>query len=67
MTDRWPEIDEHIVAHRILPAMMILRQEFGFGIPEAIGAFDARYRFLRETRPDDFTVSLEEYGRHFYS
>lgn len=65
--DRWPEIDEHIVNHRILPALMILRQVFGYGIPEAIDAFDARYRVLRETRPDDFTVSREEYGRHVHS
>ncbi|GGQ02417.1 hypothetical protein BKA00_004320 [Actinomadura coerulea] len=65
--DRWPEIDEHIVNHRILPALMILRRVFGYGIPEAIDAFDARYRVLRETRPDDFTVSREEYGRHVYS
>ncbi|MWA01439.1 hypothetical protein F8568_013820 [Actinomadura sp. LD22] len=67
MTDRWPEIDENIVRHRIMSAMMILREAFGYGVREAIDAFDARYRLLRETRPDDFTVSSEEYGRHFYS
>ncbi|WP_146059083.1 hypothetical protein [Actinomadura rubteroloni] len=67
MTDRWPEIDENIVSHRIIPAMMILREVFGYDIREAIDAFDARYWFLRETRPDDFTVGPEEYGRHFYS
>ncbi|WUH98006.1 hypothetical protein OHR68_31555 [Spirillospora sp. NBC_00431] len=67
MSERWPEIDEHIVNHRILPAMMILREVFGYGIREAIEVFDVRYRHLRETRPDDFTVSREEYGRGFYS
>jgi hypothetical protein len=67
MTDRWPEIDEDIVSHRILPAMVILREVFGYSIREAIDAFDARYRLLRETWPGDFTVSPEEYGRHFYS
>ncbi|MFB4301099.1 hypothetical protein [Actinomadura sp. NTSP31] len=67
MTDRWPDIDEHIVSHRIIPAMMILREVFGHSIHEAIDAFGARYRLLRETRPDDFTVGPEEYFRHFYS
>lgn len=67
MVDRWGEIDEHIVQHRILPAMVILREEYGYSIHEAIDAFDVRYRLLRETRPGDFTVSREEYGRHFYS
>lgn len=67
MTDQWPEIDENIVSHRIIPVMMILRDMFGYSVREAIDAFDVRYKLLRETRPDDFTVSPKEYGRHFYS
>ncbi|GAA1531786.1 hypothetical protein GCM10009678_12550 [Actinomadura kijaniata] len=67
MTDRWPEIDDHIVNHRILPALMILRETFGYNIPQAIEAFDARCQYLREVRPGDFTVGPEEYGRNFYS
>ncbi|MGI5419878.1 hypothetical protein [Actinomadura luteofluorescens] len=67
MIDRWGEIDEHIVRHRILAAMVILREEYGYSIHEAIDAFGVRYELLREARPGDFTVSREEYGRHFYS
>ncbi|MER6813580.1 hypothetical protein ABT299_30295 [Spirillospora sp. NPDC000708] len=40
---------------------------FGYSVREAIDAFDVRYKLLRETLPDDFTVSLEEYGGQFYS
>ena len=47
--------------------MVILREEFGYSIPEAIDAFYARYEHLRETRPQDFTVSRGEYGKNFYS
>ncbi|MBO2460539.1 hypothetical protein [Actinomadura violacea] len=53
--------------HRIFPALTTLRQVSGYSIPEAIEKFDARYNYLRETRPDGFTVGPEEYGRHFYS
>jgi hypothetical protein len=67
MTDRSAAIDEHIFHNRILPAMVILREEFGYSIPEAIDAFYARYEHLRETRPQDFAVSRGEYGKNFYS
>ncbi|MBT2209263.1 hypothetical protein [Actinomadura sp. NEAU-AAG7] len=67
MTDRWPEIDEHIVSNRIIQALVILREVFEYSIPQAIDALSARHRLLRETRPDDFTASNEEYGRNFYS
>ncbi len=44
-----------------------LREEFGYSIPEAIDAFSERYERLRETRPEEFAVSREDYGRNFYS
>ncbi|MEV5750394.1 hypothetical protein AB0L00_21460 [Actinoallomurus sp. NPDC052308] len=67
MTDRWPEIDELIVHRRIVPAIVILREEFGYGIREAIDAFGDRYEQLRDLRPEDFTLSPEEYFKGFYS
>lgn len=67
MTDRLPAIDEDILRHRMLPALMTLRAEFGYSIPEAIDAFSERYEQLRKTRPQDFAVSREEYGKNFYS
>jgi hypothetical protein len=67
MTRDLPVVDEHIVHNRVLPAIMVLRAEFGYSIPEAIDAFSERYEQLRETRPQDFTVSREEYGKSFYS
>jgi hypothetical protein len=67
MTDRLAVIDEHILQHRIVPALVALREEFDYSIPQAIDAFNERYERLRETRPREFTVSREEYGKDFYS
>ncbi|MER5420781.1 hypothetical protein [Streptosporangium roseum] len=46
---------------------MIMREQFGDTIHEAIDRFAERYEYLRAVRPDDFTKSREEYGRGFYS
>jgi hypothetical protein len=67
VTDRRTEIDEHIVKGRILPALMILGEEFGHTIHEAIDAFSVRYEELRSSRPDDFTVPRQEYGKGVYT
>ena len=60
-------IDEDIVAGRILPALIGIRAELGCGIHAAIDEFSERYERLRAERPDDFTLSPDEYGRGFYS
>lgn len=65
--DLWGAIDDHIVCGRILPTLMIIRDQFGDTIHEAIDRFAERYEYLREVRPDDFTKPREEYGRGFYS
>lgn len=67
MSDLWGVIDDHIFNERILPAMMITREQFGGSIHEAIDRFAERYEYLREARPDDFTKPREDYGRDFYS
>jgi hypothetical protein len=67
VTDRLAVIDEHILHHRILPALIALREEFGYSIPQAINAFNERYEQLRKSRPQDFTVNREDYGKNFYS
>ncbi|MEV0310245.1 hypothetical protein [Nonomuraea fuscirosea] len=65
--DPWGVIDDHIVGGRVLPALMIMRDQFDDTIHEAIDRFAERYEYLREARPDDFTKPREEYGRGFYS
>jgi hypothetical protein len=67
MSDRSAEIDEHILHGRIFPALKAMREDFGYSIPEAIDAFSARYEQLRETRPSEFTVTRENYGKNFHS
>jgi hypothetical protein len=48
---------------RMFPALLALREEFGYSILQAIDAFSERYERLRETRPLEFTVSREDYAR----
>ncbi|WP_460354875.1 hypothetical protein [Actinoallomurus acanthiterrae] len=47
MTDRWPEIDEHILEGRNIPALVILREEFGYSLHEAIDALNVRWSHHR--------------------
>ena len=61
------EIDENIVAGRIVLALIGIRAELGCSIPAAMDVFSERYERLRAERPQDFTLSHEEYGRGFYS
>ncbi len=60
-------IDEDILHHRIIPALMALREQFGYSLPEAIEAFSQRYERLRQTRPLEFTLSREDYGQGVYT
>jgi hypothetical protein len=65
--DAAAEINENIVAGRMLPALIGIRTELGCSIPAAIDEFSKRYERLRAERPQDFTLSREEYGRNFYN
>lgn len=65
--DAAAEIDENIVAGRMLPALIGIRTELGCSIHAAIDEFSKRYERLRAERPQDFNLSREEYGRGFYS
>ena len=67
MTDRWAVIDEDVLHQRVVPALVALREEFGYSMSEAIEAFNQRYMQLRETRPQEFTVSREDYGQGVYT
>jgi hypothetical protein len=67
VTDRWAVIDEDVLHQRVVPALVALREEFGYSMSEAIEAFNHRYMQLRETRPQEFTVSREDYGQGVYT
>jgi ABC-type Zn2+ transport system substrate-binding protein/surface adhesin len=67
VTDQWAEVDEHIVNRRIIRALKALGDRSGYTLHEALGVFNERYNHLRQTRPNDFTVSPEEYGRNVYT
>ncbi|MEW1848434.1 hypothetical protein AB0392_61640 [Nonomuraea angiospora] len=67
MEDAWVAIDDLIVAERIVPAMMIMREQFGDSIHEAIDRFNECYEYLRGVRSEDFTKPREEYGRGVYT
>jgi hypothetical protein len=65
--ESWFEIDDLIVTRKIIPAMQAIRVAEQCGLREAIDLFYERYELLRETRPDDFMVSREEYGDGVYT
>ncbi|MFI0350536.1 hypothetical protein [Actinomadura sp. 9N407] len=67
MSEEFDQLDELIVKGRVLGALLWLREVFDCSLSEAIEFFDARYRKLRDTRPNDFTKSPEEYGRGVYT
>ena len=60
-------IDDEIVARRVLPAIVKIRELLGCGIPAALDEFHRRYDRLRMERAEEFTVSPEEYGRGIYT
>lgn len=65
--ESWLEIDDLIVARKIIPAMQGIRSAEQCGLREAIDMFYERYELLRKTRPSDFTMSREEYGEGVYT
>ncbi|WP_030925096.1 hypothetical protein [Streptosporangium amethystogenes] len=67
MADDWTDIDERIIQARILPALKLIREQFGGDLREAIDLLNGRYLHLREARADDFTVGPEDYGRGVYT
>ncbi|MFJ5901411.1 hypothetical protein ACIQFZ_39975 [Streptomyces sp. NPDC093064] len=60
-------VDRDIVNHRIIFAIKAIRETRACTLHEALDVFAERYEELRQDRPDDFTVSREDYGRGFYS
>lgn len=66
--EQLPEsVDRDIVNHRIIFAIKAIREARACTLHEALDIFAERYEELRRDRPDDFTVSREDYGRGFYS
>ncbi|MFC5910347.1 hypothetical protein [Streptacidiphilus monticola] len=67
MTELPGSVDRDILDHRIMQAIVAIRQALGCSIPQAIDEVDRRYWRLRQERPDEFSVPPEEWGRGFYS
>jgi hypothetical protein len=66
--DQLPEsVDRDIVEHRIILALKAIREARDCTLHEALDVFAERYEELRRDRPNDFTLSREDYGRGFYS
>ncbi|MEV6540065.1 hypothetical protein [Streptomyces sp. NPDC051665] len=66
--EQLPEsVDRDILKHRIVAAIITIRETLGCTIHQAIDVFAERYEGLRRDRPDDFDLSRDEYGRGFYS
>lgn len=64
---RWEAIDREILAGRKIQAIVLIREEFGSGIPEAVDILSQRYESLRRTRPAAFTTGPDTYWDGFHS
>ncbi|TDD80469.1 hypothetical protein [Actinomadura rubrisoli] len=67
MSGEWEALDELIVEGRILSAVYWIRAAFECSLQEAVQFLYARYDRLRQTRPDDFAKSHEDYWRDVYT
>lgn len=65
--EQWAEVDAHILAHRILPAIICISQSAGVGVRDAMEIHLSRYNELRTQRPTDFNCTDEEYWQDVYS
>ena len=63
----WAELDPEIFANRKLPAMKRLADVLDGGLKSALGVYVARYDMLRESSPDSFNQSHDDYWAGFYS
>jgi hypothetical protein len=67
MEDLPESVDRHILEHRIVLALIAIREASGCTLPEAIDIFEVRYEELRRDRPEAFHLGREEYGRNVYT
>ncbi|GAB5513460.1 MAG: hypothetical protein Rhob2KO_11850 [Rhodopirellula baltica] len=66
-TELWAELDPGIFANRKLPVMKRLADVLNGGLKSALGVYVTRYDILRESFPDSFTQSHDDYWTDFYS
>gem|GEM_PF-6157674 len=63
----WPELDPDISANRKLTAMKRLAEVLDGGLKSALKVYTARYEMLRESSPNCFELSHDEYWAGFCS
>ncbi|MFC4012721.1 hypothetical protein ACFOY2_36195 [Nonomuraea purpurea] len=62
MSDELAGLDELVIRGQTIRGIKLIKDAFECTIHEALDFYDDRYRRLRQTRPDDFAKSHEEYG-----
>lgn len=65
--DGWQEVDALILDNKVMTALQAIIAARGCNLSGALGVLTERYGQLRAARPDDFTVSPEDYWKGFYS
>jgi hypothetical protein len=65
--EQWDQIDALILAGQIIQPLRLLKGWLGVHLSEAMEIHHARYRQLREERPDDFPCSDADYWEGVYS
>ncbi|WP_116247949.1 hypothetical protein [Nocardiopsis sp. FIRDI 009] len=67
MPEGWDRIDPLILNGRRLEAAKAMMEEFSMSLRDTILALHERFEHLRATRPEDFTVSLDDYWHGVYT
>jgi hypothetical protein len=65
--EQWGPIDEAILRRQILKTLTAIRAVTGVSLREAVDIFHARYRKLREVRPEEFVCDDHTYWEGVYS
>ena len=60
-------VDELLFAGERIQALQTLQEIAGCGLQQAIDAIGPRFEMLVATKPERFTVSLEDYWANFYT
>jgi hypothetical protein len=63
----WDELDPLILAGAKVHFLKRVCDASGMDLRAALELLDDRYNLLRQTRPDEFQCSHEEYWKGFYS
>ena len=65
--EEWNELDELILVNQIIQPIRLVVKSLSIGISEAKELVHQRHLYLRETIPDSFNCSYEDYYKDIHN